>query len=61
MNYIAASFVFIGTLFDLGVWYFVKDLKIFDDDGKDGKSIDIKLEDFEEPVRRGSIIEQLAR
>ncbi|CAH1153525.1 unnamed protein product [Phaedon cochleariae] len=32
MNYTAAAFVLIGTLFDVAVWYFVKDLKIFDED-----------------------------
>lgn len=31
MNYIAAGFVVIGTICDLGVWYYAKDLKIFDD------------------------------
>lgn len=31
MNFTAATFVLIGTLFDAGVWYSVKDLKIFDD------------------------------
>ncbi|GLV37583.1 Organic anion transporting polypeptide 58Dc [Carabus blaptoides fortunei] len=39
MNFTAAAFVAIGTLFDAGVWYFVKDMKIFDDD--------IKLEDMD--------------
>ncbi|KAJ8984527.1 hypothetical protein NQ317_010998 [Molorchus minor] len=32
MNYTAATFVLIGTLFDAGVWYYVKDLKIFDEE-----------------------------
>lgn len=32
MNFTAAVFVAIGTLFDFGVWYYVKDLKIFDDE-----------------------------
>lgn len=35
MNIIASSFVFIGTIFDVGVWYFVKDLKIFDEEVKE--------------------------
>lgn len=26
------GFVTIGTVFDVGVWYFVKDLKIFDEE-----------------------------
>lgn len=34
MNYIAAAFVAVGTLLDAGVWHFVKDLKIFDDEKK---------------------------
>ncbi|KAL0126171.1 hypothetical protein PUN28_004946 [Cardiocondyla obscurior] len=32
LNFTAASFVTIGTLFDVGVWYFVKDVKIFDEE-----------------------------
>jgi len=35
LNVTAAVFVAIGTLFDVGVWYYVKDLKIFDDEIKD--------------------------
>ncbi|KAG5312484.1 SO2A1 protein, partial [Acromyrmex insinuator] len=42
LNFTAASFVTIGTVFDVGVWYFVKDVKIFDEE--------IELEDIaEEP------------
>ena len=32
MNFTAAAFVCIGTFFDMGVWYYVKGLKIFDED-----------------------------
>ncbi|KAJ8669937.1 hypothetical protein QAD02_001196 [Eretmocerus hayati] len=32
LNFTAASFVTIGTIFDIGVWYYVKDVKIFDDE-----------------------------
>lgn len=32
LNFTAASFVTVGTLFDVGVWYFVKDVKIFDEE-----------------------------
>lgn len=32
-----SGFVTIGTLFDAGVWYFVKDLKIFDEE------VDVKV------------------
>ncbi|CAG9855221.1 unnamed protein product [Phyllotreta striolata] len=31
MNFTAATFVFIGVLFDVGVWYFVRDLQIFEE------------------------------
>ncbi|XP_046422578.1 solute carrier organic anion transporter family member 74D isoform X1 [Neodiprion pinetum] len=40
LNFTAASFVTIGTIFDVGVWYFVKDVKIFDEE--------IELEDIAE-------------
>lgn len=40
LNFIAAGFVMVGTLFDCGVWYYVKDLKIFDDEVKE-KEIDL--------------------
>lgn len=32
LNTIAAVFITIGTVFDAAVWYYVKNLKIFDDD-----------------------------
>ncbi|CAB0005693.1 unnamed protein product [Nesidiocoris tenuis] len=31
LSFSAAFFVFIGTMFDVGVWYLVKDLNVFDD------------------------------
>lgn len=34
MNFIAAGFVTVGVIFDAGVWYYVKDLKIFDEEVK---------------------------
>ncbi|XP_067634401.1 solute carrier organic anion transporter family member 74D-like [Eurosta solidaginis] len=34
LNFTAASFIFIGTAFDGGVWYLVKNLKIFDEEDK---------------------------
>lgn len=34
MNLIAAAFVSVGVFFDAGVWYYVKDLKIFDEEVK---------------------------
>ncbi|XP_018326966.1 solute carrier organic anion transporter family member 5A1 [Agrilus planipennis] len=45
MNFTAASFVTIGTIFDLGVWYFVKDLKIFDEE------VELELKDINEEPR----------
>ena len=38
MNFSAALFIFLGTLVDVGVWHFVKDLKIFDDEDEDEKN-----------------------
>lgn len=32
MNLIATFFVTVGVIFDTGVWYYVKDLKIFDEE-----------------------------
>lgn len=40
MNFTAATFVTIGTFFDIGVWYFVKGLKIFDEE------VEYELEDL---------------
>lgn len=34
-NFIAAGSIFIGALFDLGVWHYSKDLKVFDDDDEE--------------------------
>lgn len=34
LNFTAAFFVLLGTIADFGVWYYVKDLKIFDEDDK---------------------------
>uniref|UniRef100_A0A1B0CFB6 Kazal-like domain-containing protein n=1 Tax=Lutzomyia longipalpis TaxID=7200 RepID=A0A1B0CFB6_LUTLO len=42
MNFTAAGFVIIGTLFDAGVWYYVKDLKIFDDEGTETELKEMK-------------------
>lgn len=46
----AATFVAIGTIVDIGVWYFVKDLKIFDDDEDEAKTK--KIMKKEETVTR---------
>lgn len=46
MNYTAAAFVFLGTAFDAGVWYYAKGLKIFDDeDEKPKKDVNEELGD----------------
>ena len=38
MNFSAALFIALGTLVDVGVWHYVKDLKIFDDEDEDEKN-----------------------
>jgi hypothetical protein len=40
MNFTAATFVLIETLFDAGVWFFIKGLKIFHEE------IELELEDL---------------
>lgn len=47
LNITAAIFVFIGTLFDAGVWYYVKDLKIFDDEIKETEMLEFEVEEDE--------------
>lgn len=32
LNLTAGAFIFVGTVFDGGVWYLVKNLKIFDEE-----------------------------
>lgn len=40
---IAAIFITISVLFDIGVWYFVKNLKVFDEEVQDdGNSAQLK-------------------
>lgn len=50
MNIIASVFITISVLFDIGVWYFVKNLIVFDDEKADDKNaIDpISLENISE-------------
>ncbi|XP_055379740.1 solute carrier organic anion transporter family member 74D-like isoform X2 [Condylostylus longicornis] len=45
LNLIASVFVTIGTLFDVGVWYYVKDLKIFDIEVKETELKDLDKEE----------------
>lgn len=43
MNTIAAGFIAIGALFDIAVWYHVKNLKVYDEklpDGTEMKDLD---------------------
>ena len=48
MNLIAAGFVTLGVIFDIAVWYCVKDLKIFDDEVK---SKEIEMTEKEEEIQ----------
>lgn len=48
MNFIAAGFVTVGVLFDAGVWYYVKDLKIFDDEVKNKE---LQMADKEDEIQ----------
>lgn len=38
LNFTAAFFITLGTIVDLGVWHFVKDLKLFDEEDDINKS-----------------------
>ncbi|XP_049762909.1 solute carrier organic anion transporter family member 74D [Schistocerca cancellata] len=42
LNLTSAAFVTVGTIFDAGVWYFVKDLKIFDEEVKPKEVEDVQ-------------------
>lgn len=42
LNSIAVIFIVFSVLFDTGVWYCVKDLKIFDDEEKHIKLVELK-------------------
>ncbi|XP_026465595.1 solute carrier organic anion transporter family member 5A1-like [Ctenocephalides felis] len=42
LNLTAAAFVAIGTLFDVGVWYFIKDLKMYDEDDNVKSDLEMK-------------------
>lgn len=48
MNFIAAGFVTVGVFFDGCVWYFVKDLKIFDDEIK---TTELEMADKEDEIQ----------
>ncbi|KAH8269636.1 hypothetical protein KR018_010960 [Drosophila ironensis] len=45
LNFTAAVFIAIGAIFDLGVWYYAKDLKIFDEEVKE---VEMKIVQHEE-------------
>lgn len=45
LNLFASLFVTLGTLFDVVVWYYVKDLKIFDEKVKDQELVEVEKEE----------------
>lgn len=45
LNTISCGFLTIGTLLDAGVWYYVKNLKIFDDDLPELDTEEVKKEE----------------
>ncbi|XP_067632743.1 solute carrier organic anion transporter family member 74D-like isoform X2 [Eurosta solidaginis] len=47
LNITASVFVAVGALFDVGVWYYVKDLKIFDEEVKE---VELQIVKHEEDV-----------
>jgi organic anion transporter 5A len=55
MNLLAALSVAIGTMFDVGVWYYVKDLKIFDEKVRDTEIEEAEHIIEENPRRRFSV------
>ena len=50
----AAAFVTLGSFFDIGVWYYVKDLKIFDDDVPETniKSMGVEMKDTKDVLAK---------
>lgn len=55
INLIAAGFVFIGTLFDVGTWYYSKTVEIFDKEETDEKQLPFDKELEMSPLRKKSI------
>lgn len=49
LNLIASSIVVVGVLFDCGVWYYVKDLKIFDQETND---VELEVVQREEELKQ---------
>ncbi|XP_017867013.1 PREDICTED: solute carrier organic anion transporter family member 4A1 [Drosophila arizonae] len=47
LNFTAAVFISLGAIFDFGVWYYVKDLKIFDEEVKE---VEMQIVQHEEEV-----------
>lgn len=39
MNFSAAIFIGLGTIVDIGVWHYVKDIKLFDDEDDEKKEV----------------------
>jgi solute carrier organic anion transporter family, member 5A len=53
MNLTAAGFVMVGTLFDIGTWYYAKNVKIFDDDIVNPELInDVELEPIKNTIMK---------
>lgn len=44
LNIVASAFVTLGALFDIGVWYYVKNLNIFDEENKDDNTVTVDTE-----------------
>ncbi|VVC39928.1 Organic anion transporter polypeptide OATP,Kazal domain,Major facilitator superfamily domain [Cinara cedri] len=56
LNFTSAGFLVIGTLLDIGVWYHVKDLKIYDDDENEGgKSLPVNANSNTDVKTNGSV------
>lgn len=45
LNLFASLFVIVGTLFDVIVWYYVKDLKIFDEKVQERELVEVEKEE----------------
>ena len=46
ISFFPSVFVFLGTLADIGVWYYSKDLSIYDEDGdNNGQTEDTEMKE----------------
>ncbi|XP_017837173.1 solute carrier organic anion transporter family member 74D isoform X2 [Drosophila busckii] len=55
LNFTAAVFISLGALFDFGVWYYVKDLKIFDEEIKEVEMQIVQHEEEANPEKTTEI------